>query len=115
MGEETEIRFVQKFYELTEGIKNETTSYRCTRLGRDRRSHCPPCQHRQPRLLADLREENAEKAAQALREAGFECSTIAMDVSSRESVQAVADKAAALGEVRYVINSAGVSPSQAAP
>ena len=66
-------------------------------------------------LLADLREENAEKAAQALREAGVECSTIAMDVSSRESVQAVADKAAALGEVRYVINSAGVSPSQAAP
>ena len=66
-------------------------------------------------LLADLREENAEKAAQALREAGFECSTIAMDVSSRESVQAVADRAAALGEVRYVINSAGVSPSQAAP
>ena len=59
-------------------------------------------------LLADLREENAEKAAQALREAGVECSTIAMDVSSRESVQAVADKAAALGEVRYVINSAGV-------
>lgn len=66
-------------------------------------------------LLADLREENAEKAAQALREAGFECSIIAMDVSSRESVQAVADKAASLGEVRYVINSAGVSPSQAAP
>ena len=66
-------------------------------------------------LLADLREENAEKAAQALCEAGFECSTIAMDVSSRESVQAVADRAAALGEVRYVINSAGVSPSQAAP
>lgn len=66
-------------------------------------------------LLADLREENAEKAAQALREAGFECSTMTMDVSSRESVQAVADRAAALGEVRYVINSAGVSPSQAAP
>lgn len=38
-----------------------------------------------------------------------------MDVSDRASVQAVADKAAELGEVRYVINSAGVSPSQAAP
>jgi len=62
-----------------------------------------------------LREENAERAAQTLREAGFECSTMAMDVSDRASVQAVADKAAELGEVRYVINSAGVSPSQAAP
>ena len=40
-------------------------------------------------LLADLREENAEKAAQALREAGFECSIMTMDVSSRESVQVV--------------------------
>lgn len=48
-------------------------------------------------LLADLRLENAEKAAQALREAGFECSTIAMDVSDRASVQAVADRACALG------------------
>ena len=62
-----------------------------------------------------MREENAERAAQTLREAGFECSTMAMDVSDRASVQAVADKAAELGEVRYVINSAGVSPSQAAP
>lgn len=64
-------------------------------------------------LLADLRLENAEKAAQTLREAGFECSTMAMDVSDRASVQAVANRAAALGDVRYVINSAGVSPSQA--
>ena len=38
-----------------------------------------------------------------------------MDVSSRESVQAVADKAAELGAVQYVILSAGVSPSQASP
>lgn len=66
-------------------------------------------------LLADLRLENAEKAAQTLREAGFACSTIEMDVSSRAAVQAVADKAAELGAVQYVINSAGVSPSQANP
>ena len=66
-------------------------------------------------LLADLRLENAEKAAQALREAGFACSTIEMDVSSRKSVQKVADHAVSLGAVQYVINSVGVSPSQAAP
>ena len=33
-------------------------------------------------LLVDLRLENAEKAAQTLREAGFACSTIEMDVST---------------------------------
>ncbi|MGF6148865.1 Glucose 1-dehydrogenase 2 [Kingella potus] len=65
-------------------------------------------------LLADLREENAEKAAQTLREAGFECSTMAVDVSDRAAVQEASDRAAALGEVRYVVHSAGVSPSQAA-
>ena len=66
-------------------------------------------------LLADLRLENAGKAAQTLREAGFACSTIEMDVSSRESVQKVADQAVSLGAVQYVINSAGVSPSQVSP
>lgn len=66
-------------------------------------------------LLADLRQENAETAAQTLREAGFECTTTQTDVSSRASVQALADLAASMGDVVGVINSAGVSPSQAAP
>lgn len=70
-------------------------------------------------LLADLRAENAETAAKTLTDAGFEASTVDVDVSSRASVQALVAGAgagaAALGEVTGVIYAAGVSPSQASP
>jgi NAD(P)-dependent dehydrogenase (short-subunit alcohol dehydrogenase family) len=66
-------------------------------------------------LLADLRPENANAAAQVLSDAGFEVSTASVDVSSRHSVHALVEKAAALGEVWGVIHAAGVSPTQAAP
>lgn len=68
-----------------------------------------------PILLADIRLENAEAAAKTLREAGFECHTAQVDVANRTSVQALADQAAALGEVYRLINTAGRSPSQASP
>lgn len=66
-------------------------------------------------LLADLRQENADAAAKVLSEAGFEVSTAIVDVSSRESVRALVDTAAAIGDVTGVIHAAGVSPSQAPP
>jgi NAD(P)-dependent dehydrogenase (short-subunit alcohol dehydrogenase family) len=66
-------------------------------------------------LLADLREENAKAAAKTLREAGFEVRTTIVDVSSRESVHALVEKAASLGDVIGVIHAAGVSPTQASP
>jgi NAD(P)-dependent dehydrogenase (short-subunit alcohol dehydrogenase family) len=66
-------------------------------------------------LLADLREENADAAAEVLSNAGFEVSTATVDVSSRESVHALAQSAIALGDVTGVIHAAGVSPSQASP
>jgi NAD(P)-dependent dehydrogenase (short-subunit alcohol dehydrogenase family) len=66
-------------------------------------------------LLADLRLENAEAAAKVLSEAGFEVSTATVDVSSRESVQALVETATALGPVTGLIHAAGVSPSQAPP
>jgi len=66
-------------------------------------------------LLADLRPENAETAAKVMSDAGFEVSTATVDVSSRESVHALALAATALGEVTGVIHAAGVSPSQATP
>ena len=65
-------------------------------------------------LLADLKKENADAAAAVLSNAGFEVSTAAVDVSSREAVKGLAQKAA-LGEVTGVIHAAGVSPSQASP
>jgi NAD(P)-dependent dehydrogenase (short-subunit alcohol dehydrogenase family) len=64
-------------------------------------------------LLADIRRENAEAAAEVLANAGYEASVAAVDVSSREDVQALAEKAASLGEVTGLVHAAGVSPSQA--
>lgn len=66
-------------------------------------------------LMADLRQENADAAAKIFRNAGFEVTTAIVDVSSRASVHALADKAAALGAVTGLIHAAGLSPSQAAP
>jgi NAD(P)-dependent dehydrogenase (short-subunit alcohol dehydrogenase family) len=66
-------------------------------------------------LLADLRKENAEAAAAVLSNAGYEVSTAAVDVSSRESVHALVEKATTLGDITGVIHAAGVSPSQASP
>ena len=66
-------------------------------------------------LLADLRQENTEAAAKVLGEAGFELSTVTVDISSRESVHALVEKASAIGDVTGVIHAAGVSPTQASP
>ena len=66
-------------------------------------------------LLSDLRQENADKAAKVLSDAGFEVSTATVDVSSRKSVHALVETANALGSVTGVIHAAGVSPSQASP
>ena len=66
-------------------------------------------------LLADLRQENNDKAAKTLSEAGFEVSTAIVDVSSRESVHELVAAASALGSITGLIHAAGVSPSQAPP
>ncbi|MBK8447172.1 MAG: SDR family oxidoreductase [Micropruina sp.] len=64
-------------------------------------------------LLADVRQENADAAANVLANAGFAVSTATVDVSSRESVHALVRIATGLGEVTGVIHAAGVSASQA--
>jgi NAD(P)-dependent dehydrogenase (short-subunit alcohol dehydrogenase family) len=66
-------------------------------------------------LLADLRQENADAAGEVLSDAGFENSTTTVDVSERESVLALVERATGLGEVTRLIHAAGVSPSQASP
>ncbi len=42
-------------------------------------------------LLADLHQANADAAAEVLADAGFDVSTTAVDVSSRESVHALTE------------------------
>ena len=66
-------------------------------------------------LLADVHEQNAIAAAEALGNAGYDAIVTTVDVSSRESVHALSEEAAALGDVTGLIHAAGVSPSQAPP
>lgn len=64
-------------------------------------------------LLADLRQTNADAAAEVLADAGFDVGATTVDVSDRESVHALVEAATSLGDVTGVIHAAGVSPSQA--
>jgi NAD(P)-dependent dehydrogenase (short-subunit alcohol dehydrogenase family) len=64
-------------------------------------------------LLADLRQDNADAAAEVLANAGYEVSVATVDASSRDSVHALVEKATDLGQVTGLIHAAGVSPSQA--
>ncbi|MDB5100294.1 MAG: short-chain dehydrogenase [Cyanobacteria bacterium RYN_339] len=66
-------------------------------------------------LLADNRAESAAAAAEVLSNAGFDVSVATVDVSSRDAVHALVEKAAGLGEVSGLVHAAGVSPSQAPP
>ena len=66
-------------------------------------------------LLADVRRENADAAAETLENAGYEVSVATVDVSSREAVNALIKAATDIGEISGLIHAAGVSPSQASP
>src|SRR5918912_612475 len=66
-------------------------------------------------LLADMRQDNANAAAEVMRNAGFEVSVATVDVSSREAVQALVERATGLGDIAGLIHAAGVSPTQASP
>lgn len=66
-------------------------------------------------VLADLHQENSDAAAKFLSDAGFKVSTAIVDISSRESVQALVAKAQEIGGITGLIHAAGVSPSQASP
>ena len=64
-------------------------------------------------VLADYSEKNAQEAAKTLENAGFECSTIRVDLGSKEDILALVKEAQKYGEITNLINAAGVSPSQA--
>jgi NAD(P)-dependent dehydrogenase (short-subunit alcohol dehydrogenase family) len=66
-------------------------------------------------LLADMRMDNANAAAEVMGNAGYEVSVATVDVSSREAVHALVETATGLGDVTGLIHAAGVSPSQATP
>src|SRR4051794_8671456 len=66
-------------------------------------------------LLADLRQDNVDTAAEGLGNAGYEGSVATVDASSREAVHALVETAVSLGGVTGLIHAAGVSPTQASP
>jgi NAD(P)-dependent dehydrogenase (short-subunit alcohol dehydrogenase family) len=66
-------------------------------------------------VLADVRIDNAEAAAETFRDAGFSVTTATVDISARESVHALVETATGIGQVAGLIHAAGVSPSQAPP
>jgi NAD(P)-dependent dehydrogenase (short-subunit alcohol dehydrogenase family) len=66
-------------------------------------------------LLADMRQDNANAAAEILDNAGYEVSVTMIDASSRDAVHALVETATGLGDVTGLIHAAGVSPTQASP
>ncbi|HWJ20977.1 MAG TPA: SDR family oxidoreductase [Gemmatimonadaceae bacterium] len=66
-------------------------------------------------VLADRSEANANAAAEVMSNAGYDVSVATVDVSSREAVRALVEKATGLGEITGLVHAAGVSPSQATP
>lgn len=64
-------------------------------------------------ILGDKRMENASAIAKTMNEAGFDVEPFEMDLSSRKSIRNIIAEAQKYGEIKYLVNAAGVSPSQA--
>jgi len=64
-------------------------------------------------LLADLQPDHADAVAAQMVDAGFDVCSTTVDVTSRESVNQLVERAAGLGRVFGIIHTAGVSPSNA--
>ena len=66
-------------------------------------------------VLADASEDRLSGVAERLSAAGHRVRTVRVDVSSAADVTTLAATAAALGAIRAVVHTAGVSPVQATP
>jgi NAD(P)-dependent dehydrogenase (short-subunit alcohol dehydrogenase family) len=64
-------------------------------------------------LVADFNEQTLQTVAESLTDEGHKVIAKPVDVSSRESVAALAQEAWALGSVKQVVHTAGLSPAQA--
>ena len=64
-------------------------------------------------VLGDKNPKNCEMIAKIMNDAGYDVEPFIMDLSSRESILAMIKKGQEFGEIKYLINGAGVSPSQA--
>lgn len=64
-------------------------------------------------VLGDRSLDNAKAIAKTLTEAGFDVVIFEMDLSSRQSIKEMIAYAQTFGDIKYLVNGAGVSPSQA--
>lgn len=64
-------------------------------------------------VIGDRKPENAEAISKTMNEAGFDTVPVEMDLSTRESIVKLIEKAQSFDEVSMLVNAAGVSPSQA--
>ena len=64
-------------------------------------------------VIGDKKMENAQTISRTMNEAGFDTVAVEMDLSSRESIQAIIAEAQKYGPITMLVNAAGVSPSQA--
>ena len=64
-------------------------------------------------VVGDKKIENAEAVCKIMTDAGFDCTPFAADISSRESIRGIIAECQKYGEIAYLVNAAGVSPSQA--
>lgn len=64
-------------------------------------------------VLGDKNMANAKAIAETMNHAGFDVVPFEMDLSSRESIQSMLAEAQKYGNIKYLVNGAGVSPSQA--
>ena len=64
-------------------------------------------------ILGDKKIDNANAIAKIMNAAGYDVAPFEMDLSSRESILAIIAEAQKHGEIKYLVNGAGVSPSQA--
>lgn len=64
-------------------------------------------------LVGDKRMENAEAVCKIMNEAGFDCVAVEMNLASRKSIQNIIAEVRKYGEIKMLVNAAGVSPSQA--
>ena len=64
-------------------------------------------------VVGDKNIENAKTISKIMNEAGFDVEWVECDISSRKSILNLIKKGQEYGEISNLINSAGVSPSQA--
>ena len=66
-------------------------------------------------VIADIKQESNQVAANILKDAGFETSISLVDLSSKTSLQELVKTATGIGDITGLIIAAGLSPSQASP